>query len=156
MKKWEKWLKTWGTLIALIVAVISLVVSGYSVWISRVKLEEVTKPYTLHSEIHDRLVMLDSRIERKQKYIQENGVIDQFQNKMTEASQLRDQAEVAWNAGNYVEADRLIDEDYEILSQVVIVVKPSHENWGLIIGGTVGGIIVIVLVILLVMRMRKK
>jgi uncharacterized membrane protein len=145
----KRWLKTWGALVALIVAFCSLGVSAYSLYISKVQYEEVTKPYALHSEINDRLIMLDSRIERTQKNIQDAGITVKFQSKVIEASQLRDRAEIAWNAGIYEEADSLINKAYDILGQVVV-----PTNWSLI-GGIVGAVIVIATLSLVVTGHKK-
>lgn len=53
----EEWGKTWGVLLALFISPASLGVSFYSIT-SNVHYEEITKPYTLQSEIYDKLGVL--------------------------------------------------------------------------------------------------
>ncbi len=99
---------------ALIVGVIALGVSAYAVYIDRVHYQEVTKPYTQHDEIYNRLVRLDDKIERVQQWISASQDLGQdaseSQINLRNAIELRDQAELAWDEGHYIEADKLISE----------------------------------------------
>ncbi len=150
------WIKTWG---ALLVAVIALTLSGYAIYVDNVHYQEVTKPHTQHDEIYNRLVMLDGKIERAEQSI--NAVQDLGQNisepqkNLRKAKELRDQAELAWDTGRYIEADAIIREAYDVLQKIPPPPPPKPINWP-VLGGVIGGVIVLVLLILWLVVFRRR
>ena len=127
-----RWIKSWGSLL---VAVIALGLSGYAIYVDNVHHQEVTKPYIQREEVYDRLVGLDNKIERSVQSIntvQDSGQdVSELQKYLGEAKKLRDEAESAWNVGDYAEADELIGEAHAVLDEVFL---PPREpiNWWLL------------------------
>ncbi len=102
---------TWVSLLSLLVAIIALAFTGFTYFTENAHYQEVTKPHTQHDEIYDRLVILDNKIDRVERSInavQGSGL--EFLKDLMETKELRDQAELAWDTGNYPEADKLISE----------------------------------------------
>jgi hypothetical protein len=114
-----RWLKKWGVLL---VAALALLASGYAIYQDNVHYQEITKPHTQHDEIYNRLVRLDEKIERTEQNIstqQDTGHdVTDSQEALMQAIELRDQAELAWDEGNYTEADRLISEAHDVLGKI--------------------------------------
>ena len=136
-----RWFKTWGSLL---VAVIALGLSGYAIYVDNVHHQEATKPPIQREEVYDRLARLDNEIERGVQSInavQDSGQdVSELQGYLGEAKKLRDQAESAWNVGDYTEADELIGEAHAVLDEVL---QPPSEpiNWWLLGVVIAGGMI---------------
>ncbi len=151
-----RWLKTWG---ALLIAVIALGLSGYAIYVDNVHYQEVTKPHTQHDEIYNRLVRLDDKIERVQQWSNDMPDIEQgiseLQLNLRKAIELRDQAELAWDTGRYIEADAIIREAHDILQE--IPPPPLFEPFNLpVFWGLIGGVIVLGLLILWLVVFRRR
>jgi hypothetical protein len=141
---------------ALIVGVIALGVSVYAVYIDRVHYQETIKPHTQHDEIYNRLVRLDDKIERVQRWGNDMPDIEQgiseLQLNLRKAKELRDQAELAWDTGRYIEADAIIREAHAILQEIPPPLA-MPMNWWLLLGVIVS--VLILSTIMLVLRGRR-
>lgn len=145
-------LKTWGTLI---VAVFALAVSINTCRVENVRYQEITKPHTQHDEIYDKLVRLDTKMERAKELIHfwasHGDNITDLQNILRNAEITRNEAEKAWFTNDYGEADNLINEAYDSLDEIPL--PPPGTSWDLII------VIVIVAIVAIiswaVMRRRR-
>jgi tetratricopeptide (TPR) repeat protein len=148
-----RWVKTWGSLI---IAIIALIISGYAIYQNNVHYQEVTKPHTQHDEIYNRLVRLDDKIERTEQNLV--SLLEQTQDAneslkyLSKAKELRDQAELAWDEGHYDEADKFIREAYEVLQEILTV---WVTNWALINGLIAGAVVVIGLLAYYIIVLRK-
>ncbi len=120
--------------------------------------QEITKPHTKHDEIYNRLSRLDNKIERVEQRINDAQGFKQdisgLQKDLIKANELRDQAELAWDTGQYTEADKFISEAHAVLDQITLpLVPPPLISWELI-GGIIAGVIIISLVFWLVAKRR--
>jgi hypothetical protein len=61
MRRVTFWLRSWG---ALGVAVIALAFSIYAVVAENMHYAELTRPHAQHEEVYDKLIRLDSSLER--------------------------------------------------------------------------------------------
>jgi len=142
--------------VPLIVSIFALGLSGYAIYVDNVHYQEVTKPHTKHDEIYNRLVRLDDKIGRAEQSIsvlQDAGQdINGPQENLSKVKELRDQAELAWDEGNYIEADRLIREAHDVLQEIPSLAFPL--NWWLIGGIMAVVVAVIVFIWLNVIRRR--
>jgi len=115
------WLKNWGTLL---IAVVALGVSVYTCWVDNIHYNELAKPHSQHIEINNRLSRLSERIEREEQslsVLERNGEdISEHKEILRQAKILFNQAELAWDNGQYAEADRLIEEAYNIVPSVEV------------------------------------
>jgi hypothetical protein len=129
----RRWFKSWGTLLTLLVAVIALGLSGYAIYADNAHYQELIKPHAQHDEIRDRLVRLDDKIERAEQSINARQYfgedVTEPQNNLIKATELRDQAELAWDKGDYTEADRLIKEAYDILQKIIPTLRTKIVGW---------------------------
>ena len=151
----KTWLNTWLPLIA---AGFALVFSGYAIYADNVHYQEVTKPHAKHNEIYNMLVRLDDRIERVQQWISAPQNLGQEIREseiiLREATELRDQAELAWAKGYYAEAEVLINTAFGNLQKITPPAKPVR-NWGLI-GGIIAAAVVIVILLAYFLRWRRR
>ncbi len=149
----SRWLKTWGALLALLIAVIALGVSVYAVYIDSVHYQETIKPHTQHDEIYNRLVRLDDKIERVQQWSNDMPDIEQgiseLQLNVRKAIELRDQAELAWDEGHYTEADKLISEAHDILEEMLLPIRPLKLP---LIGGIIAAAVVVIVLFIFCKR----
>ncbi len=151
-KTWYKNIALW----ALFVAGISLVISGISLGISYSEYK-LNKTSTLDSEIHSRLNVLDSEIERVSEYV--NSFDGSAETKATYAlslkrvEELRSEAVSAWIDKRYEESYRLIVEANNIIKDIT---PPKPTNWWLLVVGLGIGIILVAITSGLIMMTRKE
>ena len=154
-----KRLKEWGPIIATVIALAAVGLSWYTMHMNNVRYQEITKPHTEHDEIYDRLTRLDEKMERTEQSMIEaenyGEEISELQESLKKAKRLRDEAELAWDARRYNEADEIIKEAHDLLQEIqeMTLPPPRPVSWSPI-AGLIGGAIVLSLVIWAVTRRR--
>jgi hypothetical protein len=163
-KTWYKNMALWALVVAALMLCVTLLtfeVSYRQYKLSRTQYEEITKANTLDSEIHSRLDVLNSEIERVEKYV--SSFSDSIETKtnytltLNKAELLRSEAETAWINKNYEESYNLLIEANDTLYNIIRPSPPSPPvtNWYLIGAGLVLGVILVVLTGWLIIKRKE-
>ena len=156
-----KWFKDIRVIIALLALVIGGAGLGVAIWDhlwATHEYHEITEPHTRFDEIRDKLIMLDNRLSERETWIEEaeNADEDRAQDRvyLQQAQLLRSQAEVAWVNGDFDEAERLINEAYDVSEEIApfYVAYLYWPTWVLVLAGAV--ILVMFLALISVRRRR--
>jgi hypothetical protein len=147
-----EWLKSWG---ALSVATLALIIAGATFIVNTTHYQELTIPHTLHDEINDRLDRLYERIERTERDLEsahsDGRDVASRMSKLNQVKLLYNQAELAWDRGQYDESNNLIIEAYDVLSEIELA---AAMNWWLI-GGIIGGCAVVAAIVAVFLMRRR-
>lgn len=140
-----KWVKTWGYPSLAILISLGSVLITYMIYHGNTE-------HTMYVEIQNKIIMLDSRIQRAIYTTSEDN--NEAQSMIIEAIDLRDQAEKSWNMGRYSEADEFIQKAYEIIENLPIPkqvppamppARPPVDWW--LIGGIIAGLVAVAMVV---------
>jgi len=156
-----KWFKDIRVTIALLALVIGGAGLGVAIWDhlwATHEYHEITEPHTRFDEIRDKLIMLDNRLSERETWIEtaENAGEDRKQDRvyLQQAQLLRSQAEVAWVNSDFDEAERLINEAYDVSDEI----PPFYVlqwYWWLVIALVVAAVLVAVSAALISVRRRR-
>lgn len=158
----KNWFKSWGFPgLAIFISLCSVFITAM-IYQANVEYNKANVEHAQHIEIRNKLLLLDSRIQRA-IYMTPSGDTE-AQSAIVEAIDLRDEAEKAWSEGRLSEADKFIHKSFEIVENIPVpeqvppamppaappppppVVPPPVAppapavNWW-IIGGVIGGIV---------------
>jgi len=156
-----KWFKDVRVIIAVLTLVIAGAALGVAIWDhlwASHKYDEITEPHTRFDEIRDKLIMLDNRLSERETWIEraEDWGEDwtEHRARLQQAQQLWAQAELAWVNDDFDEAERLINEAYDV-SEEIPSFYVAHGPGPLWVLG-VGVVIAIVVIFVVVRRHRDR